>query len=115
MPATLVIDAFSGLPNPQWALSAEFAGQICEFIRMLPPASPAGGLPPPGLGYRGLILTLPDCEGLPATLRIFGGQVEAGARILADTDRQLERDLLAAARPHLDRRLIDSLLQSIPE
>lgn len=115
MAATLVIDALSGLPNPQWVLSAEFAGQVCEFIRMLPPASPSEGLSPPDLGYRGLLLTLPDCAGLPETLRIFGGQVDAGAQILADTDRQLERDLLAASRPHLDQGLIDSLLDSIPE
>ena len=115
MPATLVIDALSGLPNPQWVLSAEFAGQVCEFIRMLPPASPSGGVAPPGLGYRGLLLTLPDCEGMSEPLRIFGGQVEAGGQILADTDRQLERDLLTASRSHVDPVLVDGLLESIPQ
>tara|TARA_Y100000815_G_scaffold263597_1_gene278345 strand:- start:506 stop:853 length:348 start_codon:yes stop_codon:yes gene_type:complete len=115
MPATLVIDALSGLPNPQWVLSAEFAGQVCEFIRMLPPAGPSGGMAPPDLGYRGLVLSLPDCAGLPETVRIFGGQVDAGAHILADDGRHLERDLLSASRPYLDQGLVDSLLKTIPE
>ena len=78
MPATAVLDILSGLPNPQWVLTPDVAKQICDFILSAQPLKDVQPEAIPGLGYRGLLVDLPDCQAVDSTLRVFNGLVEIG-------------------------------------
>jgi hypothetical protein len=78
------------------------------------PQSPPVDLPTP-LGYRGFLVTLDEPEsGSVATIRAFQGIVEYRGRETkyhADPDKQVERWLLATARPYIDGQLYESVLR----
>ena len=111
------LDIFSGRPNPAWDLSAADTATLTGMIGSLPPSSPVY-LPTP-LGYRGFLVSVSEPELRPvATMRAYQGVVEYQGyetRYYADPDKQVERWLLATARPHIDRQLYDSLLAEIGE
>lgn len=108
--ADVTLDIFSGRPNPQWTLAAE------EIAPLLPGpgAQPiAGADEPPGLGYRGFLITYVSAEtGVPVQYRAYAGAVTIGSkgeqRILAD-DKGLELWLLEDAR----QRGYGDLLESV--
>lgn len=85
--AGVELDIFSGRPNPQWTVSAS------ELAPLLPnpEARPiAAASEPPGLGYRGFLLTCVSPEtGDPTPIRVYGGTVSIGAgddlAVYADT------------------------------
>lgn len=107
MPATAVLDILSGLPNPQWVLAPDVARQVCDFILG---AQPMQNIQPPaipGLGYRGLLVDLPDCEAVEASMRVFNGFVEVGQRIYQDSNNEIEHLLLDSAQGAVDDTLIE--------
>lgn len=89
------LDVFSGRPNPRWTLMAGRAAELGQLIRDLEPADRPK---PPGLGYRGFVLT----SGA-AKASVFGGVVS----VKRDDDiahfrdvHGLEQLLLRQARAH---------------
>jgi len=50
----IMLNIFSGRPNPRWRLSDEQVNDLQARLRALPEAAP---VVPPGLGYRGFIIT----------------------------------------------------------
>ena len=70
MPATVIVDVFSGLPNPEWTIAGDVLVQLKMMLAHL--AQFHGTIPePPGLGYRGLILEFSPHEGIEGPLRGF--------------------------------------------
>jgi hypothetical protein len=109
MPARCEVefDIFSGMPNPTWILTDAEADSFLKQVDALPRTSPrelSGNL-----GYRGFIV---QCsQGADTELiRIQNGSVhisKGGTNVYAyDEDRELERWLLNAARPHMDNELL---------
>jgi len=75
---TVELDAFSGLPNPIWALSANETGELERRLRDLP-AARAARLPDLGLGYRGFRLTArPRGDGVVRPVYVTSGLVQVG-------------------------------------
>jgi hypothetical protein len=68
--AIVELDAFSGLPNPRWVLSAADAAELAERLRTLSPATETE-LPPAILGFRGFRIHNPGGDmGIPAHVYI---------------------------------------------
>jgi hypothetical protein len=53
----VILDIFSGRPNPHWTLSDEQINQLQERIGRLDARREASPAKAPGLGYRGFIIT----------------------------------------------------------
>jgi len=93
MPATVIVDVFSGLPNPEWTIAGDVLVQLKMMLAHL--AQFHGTLPePPGLGYRGLIIEFPPNEGIDGPLHVFGGYVAGPHEAWVDAGHTLERWLL---------------------
>ena len=93
MPATVIVDVFSGLPNPRWTIAGDALVQLKMMLVHL--AHFQGTLPePPGLGYRGLIIEFSPNEGIEGPLRVFGGYVAGPHEAWVDAGHRLERWLL---------------------
>ncbi|WP_298471332.1 hypothetical protein [Phreatobacter sp.] len=107
-----MIDLLSGMPNPAWTLSCEEAAVLSGLVRDLVPAT--GAAPsPPGLGYRGLVVST-DCAGLPAgTWRVFGGAIHLTDGVMTDADRHLERALLASGEGRVEARWLAAAREAI--
>ena len=111
------LDLFSGRPNPTWNLTADESAELVKRLKTLPETKE--GKIHDGLGYRGIVVTAAGDEVSDfATAVVSGGIVlvrvsGGGGRLLADSDRALERWLLGTARGRVDpeiQRLIDQLL-----
>lgn len=80
----IILDMFSGRPNPSWSLSER---EVEELRRLLSEGyrelSRIRRRKPPGLGYRGFVITNDhQLEGFPLALRVFDGTItirEVGA------------------------------------
>jgi hypothetical protein len=69
----VMLDVFSGRPNPRWTLSDEQVNDLQARLRALPEARP---IVPPGLGYRGFIVTNPAHDPrLPSQIRAFASVI----------------------------------------
>lgn len=109
-------DVLSGLPNPEWSLEAGEKGEFRHLLARLRAADRPGRLFD-GLGYRGFVVfgtegVLPGCD----EIRVQGGQVVAhcggGDRWYADTDRALERWLVASAEGRTEAGVVRMLRES---
>lgn len=105
MPATVIADVFSGLPNPQWTIAGDVLVQLKMMLAHL--AQFHGAVPePPGLGYRGLIVEFTPNEGIEGPLRVFAGYVAGPHQAWVDSGHAVERWLLhngiGAAPDHAD-------------
>ena len=112
MPATVIADVFSGLPNPQWMIAGELLVQLKMMLAHL--AQFHGNVPQPsGLGYRGLILEFSPDEGIGGSLRLYGGYVVGPDRAWVDSGHALERWLLEngfrATHADILRELLDEV------
>jgi hypothetical protein len=102
--AQIELDIFSGRKSPTWSLSEAETKTLLNMISSLPSTKPAKF--EDNLGYRGFLVKLPDAESLSVIkLKIYKGtiQYEAGGKtqFLSDTNRTVERWLLASGKPHL--------------
>jgi len=100
------LDIFSGMPNPTWILTDAEADSFVKQLAALPQSSPrelSGNL-----GYRGFIVQCTQGSNTQL-IRVQKGTVqisEGATDVYAyDKDRQLERWLLNAGKPHLDDEL----------
>lgn len=113
MPATAVLDIMSGLPNPQWMLAPDVARQICDFILSTQPLSNIPLMGVPDLGYRGLLVDLPDCHAADTTMRVFNGLVKVGNTVFPDREHHIEHLLLDSAGGAVDANLIEYVRNSL--
>jgi hypothetical protein len=68
----VILDVFSGRPNPSWELTSQEASELARRLIGLVPANRT--LTEGGLGYRGLIVANPDkVASLPVQVRVFHG------------------------------------------
>lgn len=90
LPGNVVVelDAFSGLPNPIWTLTADEAAEAQRRLRDLHVAEGAR-MPEAVLGYRGFRLR--EAAASPGTGRCI--YVAAGLVQVEDTDTRLYRDV----------------------
>lgn len=113
MLATAVLDIMSGLPNPQWVLDPDVAKQICDYILSTQPLTGVQQVAVPGLGYRGLLVDLPDCNAADTTMRVFNGLIKIGDTFFADSEHRIEHLLLDSAGGAVDASLIEHARNSI--
>lgn len=113
MLATAVLDILSGLPNPQWVLAPDVAKQVCDFILSTEPLTAFQQEAPPGLGYRGLLIDLPDCSAAETTVRVFNGLVKVGNTFFMDREHRIEHLLLDSAGGAVDANLIEYARNSL--
>lgn len=113
MTLRVLLDIFSGLPNPQWQLGAEQSLAMVTLVSGLSAAEP-GEMPAlPDLGYRGFEVSGfdADCN----TYRVFRGYVDACGSIMRDPDNHAEIWLLQSAERTLEPGLYAELLVEIAE
>ncbi|SHE67960.1 hypothetical protein [Streptoalloteichus hindustanus] len=96
------LDAFSGRPNPVWEATAPESAELLSLLRRL--RTSADPVEPPGLGYRGFLLAGlgAPVRGLPPSLRVGAGVVQAAdapGSAFRD-DQGLEALLVAQATAH---------------
>lgn len=110
--ATVVLEIFSGRPDPSWPLDAAQIAELQHRLKALP-ATEERTLPPePGLGYRGLHVSLEiGTHGEIVVVRQH--RVAFERRILVDRRRALERWLLDTAPIMLEPALLRSIKDSL--
>lgn len=113
MPATVILDILSGLPNPQWDLAPELAKKICDYVIGARPVQHMQPGPVPGLGYRGLLVTLPDCQAVETTMRVFNGFIELDDTIVRDEGKHIEHLLLDSADDSVNSTLIEEASKAL--
>lgn len=107
----VVLDVFSGRPNPRWLLTEDQARELSGLVASLEEAGTDDG-PPQGLGYRGFTvhgLEAPESE----PLRVFHGRAVRPGLVRRDRGRTLERWLLASGKNAVAPALRDHVLQEI--
>jgi hypothetical protein len=98
------LDVFSGRPNPRWTLSADRVKELEERLQALEQAEERE---PPGLGYRGFLLS-GDGD---IQLRAFDSTIAvtaAGRTSFFKDARGLEELLLDQARQHGYGELVEA-------
>jgi hypothetical protein len=103
----VVVDLFSGRPNPSWELSERQEQELLRHLAELEQQAPAQLVESPGLGYRGLLVSPPRERGLTPRWRLFRGTAQRGTVAWPDPQRRLERWLLATAGDQLDPTIRD--------
>ena len=102
-PRSCIVDLglFSGRPDPRFTLDAAEVAELERRVEALAPAAERVDAEP--LGYRGFTV---DCGPGAMRIRIAFGFVTGSKGPHFDTDRVLERWLLARAALHLDAQTI---------
>jgi hypothetical protein len=107
MTATVEIDIFSGRPNPEWTLSEADTAVMVSKLSGLQKA--AAGLRSAHLGYRGLVVRMPQQAG--RTITIQNGVIESSggtsSTFFLDPQRSLERWLIGTGRKFLSPEVIE--------
>ena len=110
--AVVSLDVFSGRPNPVWTLSPADTGALRKLLDRLA-ASSCPSLPAQ-LGYRGFVVQFSsESRSTGDGLRAYQGSVwqgnpwteDAANLCRSDTEREVERALLASGRAELDSDL----------
>ena len=109
MPATVIADVFSGLPNPQWTIAGDVLAQFQLLLASLAPFH--GGLvpKPPPLGYRGLIVQFAAGD----NLLVWNGYVLGARETWLDPDRRMERWLLETGIRAINTDILKEILTGI--
>jgi hypothetical protein len=111
--ARVTLHVFSGRPDPGWSLSQVEAVEFSRRIEQLAEA-PVDAIPPePGLGYRGVEVSIWD-ESCRTALTVRQGYVVVGAAAFKDARQDLERWLLTTASGNVEPTLLRSILAQLP-
>ena len=106
--ATVVVEIFSGRPDPSWPLDVFQLAELRTRLKALRGTDDRTLPQEPGLGYRGLHVAIQTgAHGEMVAVR--QGRVAFEGRILMDRDRKLERWLLGTAPPMLEPELLHSI------
>jgi hypothetical protein len=110
--ATVVLEIFSGRPDPSWPLTVLQLAELRQRLKTLRVTEERSLPPQPGLGYRGLHVAIEACaRGTLAEVR--QGRVAFEGRILVDGGRKLERWLLDTAPSMLEPALLRSIKETL--
>lgn len=109
----VILDVFSGRPNPRWTLTEAEAGELAALLSALPAAGAAAGPRPPDLGYRGFRIEGLAVPGLAGPHTVYGGAVAHPGGWLLDPGRTVERRLLESAAQAAGPGLLSSLRKEI--
>lgn len=111
MTLRVILDIFSGLPNPQWQLGAEQSLAMVTLVSGLSAAEPNEMPALPDLGYRGFEISGfdTDCD----TYRVFRGYVDACGSIMRDPEKRAELWLLQSGEPILEPGLYAELFGEV--
>ena len=94
-----MIDIFSGRPNPKWSLANEQVDELKTKLGNLPMAKP---VMPPGLGYRGVLVTnLSKDQSIPDQIKVYNSIltiVDSGRTSYYEDVNNIEEWLLEQAR-----------------
>jgi hypothetical protein len=106
---TVTLDVFSGRPNPSWQLHGTQAQTLLQMLEGVRKAgAPSQPCEPPGLGYRGLQVTVPSASEV-AHWHVFGDCVRYQDQIFKDSGRALEAYQLRSVPERLKRELAPML------
>jgi hypothetical protein len=108
---SIVLDVFSGRPNPSWELSTSESGELLKQLSSLPEADKNKSDFFDGLGYRGLIISVYDelnPSSPPVIYRIYKGFVLMNDKVFPDLNF-VENKLLTQARNKGFSGLIDRI------
>jgi len=98
MSATVVLDVFSGLRQPTWALSDADYNRLLDLVKKLHPGTTEAGFEPAVWGYKGFVIKKPGRPTIRITAGIGAkwGYVYLGGHeaVLIDTSRVIENFLL---------------------
>jgi nitrite reductase/ring-hydroxylating ferredoxin subunit len=113
--AGITLDALSGQPNPTWKLSSAEASDLKALLTTTtltstPATSTADGV----LGYRGMLIDLPDATtGAAQQWRVFNGVITGQGATWTDPQRRVERWLLRSGVGGFDNALYATISQQI--
>jgi hypothetical protein len=110
------LDLFSGRVNPAWRLSPDESQEFLHLFQSLPRVS-AGAIRE-GLGYRGMIVTVPGgtvagFDTVRCSAGICVGQRPDGEQRFLDRDRALERWLLRTSQGRIDEAIRTAVGQEL--
>jgi hypothetical protein len=114
---TVVLDIYSGFPNPTWMLSSAEAVKLTTILSKLEPTQPSRSRPE-HLGYRGFVVQPGDTT-LDTTqcIRAYYGLVEietpAGIVYYDDPQRQIEQWLLVTAKPRIPADVVQYVAEEL--
>jgi hypothetical protein len=108
----VILEVFSGRPDPSWELTFQEASELARRLHGLTPTTP---VPAEGqLGYRGMSLVNTDkVAGLPAQISVFKGIIslsENGVTTYRNDTAGIENWLLGLARQQGYGATLDQLL-----
>ncbi|MFX1345426.1 MAG: hypothetical protein ACFFAI_09990 [Promethearchaeota archaeon] len=106
----MVLDIYSGRPNPKWQLKIDNINDFKSRFKDLQESEP---LEPPGLGYRGFIIKninkIPD---VPMRFTVYNNVIsfiKKKKRIYQEDKNKLEEWLLSQAVEHGYEKLVESI------
>ncbi|HEY9853904.1 MAG TPA: hypothetical protein V6D28_30830 [Leptolyngbyaceae cyanobacterium] len=105
-PVAIELNVFSGLPNPTWYLSQSQCVELEQQIDKLPEIAKESLPPPPGLGYRGVVVHYVNQQGVRESIGFYRGTVRSQRLRLQDPNRFLEKWLL-----NIGQNFVDSNMQ----
>lgn len=105
MAIEVMLDIFSGLPNPVWELSSAEETELLARLETLPPRYEEVLPEPPGLGYRGFVIRPAGCPKLQGPVTVYKGAVRYADEGYKDVQRELEKWLLNKAGSTLPNHL----------
>jgi hypothetical protein len=105
MSATVYLDVFSGLPNPQWKLSDADYSELLRRLTSLRTGRLEPNFEAAEWGYKGMVIKAP---GRPTIRIVAGVQAKSGYvritnRTFVDVDRSIEPWLLERAKGMVDK------------
>lgn len=113
MAIEVMLDIFSGLPNPVWELNSVQETDLLSRIETLPPAHGEAFPEPPGLGYRGFVIQPKGSLKLQEPVVIYKGVVQHANRRYEDTQRGLEKWLLESAGLSIPEQLKEVISREV--
>ena len=110
--ATVVLEIFSGRPDPSWRLDVFQLAELRQRLKALRDGGEHALPPEPGLGYRGLHVAI-ETGAHGEIVAVRQGRVAFQGRILIDPNRKLERWLLDTAPVMLEPALLHSIKETL--
>jgi hypothetical protein len=115
MTMQVVLDVYSGRPNPSWEITAEESEQLLATLRQLPERT-TGDLPA-SLGYRGVVLQggavrALGFERITARGRAVLAEGAQGRRLFSDSERIFEGQAAATGQGRVDLSEFTKILPS---
>lgn len=111
MKVSVVLDVFSGRPNPSWELDPSESGELLQQLSPLPETDKNKSVFNDGLGYRGFVISVTGADAatsLPATIRVYKGFVLMNEKVFSD-QHSVEKKLMEQGRNKGFAHIIESI------